>query len=392
MKNEKKIIKVKRKLTGTRKLLLILIGLLIGMLVAEVSVRVLVKKGIIEMDKSIENDTRIFSSKFGYINKPYSGRTHQIGKYKTSWNINKYGFRDYDYAPFRPNKTFRIMALGDSMTFGLGVESYETFPKVLETKINESSASLKFTEVLNISALGYGPNEYKNLFQTFGKVFKPKVVIVGFFLGNDSLDSLWVDLNKKYIFLKAIPDQIVPFKINEWLKGHSALWIFVLQKYYGWVETQSIDNIKLVFNGDIKEHMLRDVQIDPSSDFMKKSWQLTENYLNELITSASKSKAEVVILILPTREQILPDEWKKVKDQGHNVDERLYTDSAPRRKLLGICQKNNWDCLDLQDVFRNQDDLNSLFLNEDFHLSPKGHELVSDLLFGYLSERNLLEY
>lgn len=371
--------------------LLVFFGVVLGLFIAEGLVRAFAVYKIIKIDKSISVDTRVFSSRLGYINKPYSSRIHEMDKYATTWHINKYGFRDFDY-PSDTQGAFRILTLGDSMTFGMGVEGFESFPKVLETKLNKASGSSQYHEVINASALGYGPNEYQNLYQILGQKFDPKIIVVGFFLGNDSLDSLWVDLNKKYITLKALPDQVIPFSVNEWLKNHSFLWVFLMQNYYGLIETTNVDTLKLVFNGDIKGRMLREVQIDPSSQYMKKSWQLSETSLIKLEKQAAKNKAKMIILILPTREQIVPGEWAKVKEQGHNVESRLYSDSGSRKEMLKICKLNNWRCLDFQEIMRSQKDLTGLFLENDFHLSPQGHKLVADILFNYLSEKKLLEY
>lgn len=374
------------------KILLILFGFLLGLILSEISIRILVGKKIITLDNSIKTDTRIFSSSRNYTHKPYSSRTNQLGDVRTSWFINRLGFRDGDYSFTKAKNTLRLLVLGDSLTFGLGVEGPESFPKILETDLNKNSGLDKFYEVLNMGILGYGPVEYLNTYLEVGRTFKPDILIVGFFLGNDSLDALWFDINKKAISLKSFPDKLVPFQLNEFLKNNSYLWLFLLQKYYGWVESQSVDNIKLVFQNDVKAHMLYDVQIDPSNKYMQRSWTLTEQALNKLVNIARKSNTKTMVLLLPTKEQIIPKEWEKARSGGHNVDERLYSDSAPRKIMLQLCQKNNWHCLDLQDQLRSQNDLESLFVKDDFHLSKRGSEVVSKLIFDYLLKNNLLEY
>lgn len=391
-KIQKPLPQIRKRPATAGKIFLIFCGVMLGLLFAEFTVRFLEKQKIIELDEQIISDTRIFSSSLGYINKPYSSRTHTLGEYKTTWNINKLGFRDFEYSLKKLPDSKRILVLGDSMVFGMGVESSQSFPKILETKINQSSQSSRLTEVLNMGILGYGPLEYKNLYLGLGKKFNPNLIVVGFFLGNDSLDSLWVDLNKRYIFLKALPDELIPYDNNQWLKEYSKLWIFLLQKYYSWVETQNIDTLKLVFNNDVKGQMLRQVQIEPTNYYMKKSWKITNDALNKLAFEANKNKAKLVILILPTKEQIIPDEWIKVKKSGHNVDGRLYSDSGSRKEILKLCEINSWNCLDLQDLMRAQENPKMLFLDDDFHLSREGNEFVSGTLLNYLSQKNLLEY
>src|SRR3989344_7830887 len=50
--------------------------------------------------------------------------------------INSEGLRDYEYRIKKPDNTFRIVVLGDSMVFGYGLDLEDTFPKFLERKLN----------------------------------------------------------------------------------------------------------------------------------------------------------------------------------------------------------------------------------------------------------------
>ena len=61
----------------------------------------------------------------------------------TSVRINSDGFRDKNYSIEKPNGVFRIVAIGDSLTFGFGVESEESYPKVLEKNLNSKNRYLK---------------------------------------------------------------------------------------------------------------------------------------------------------------------------------------------------------------------------------------------------------
>ena len=55
----------------------------------------------------------------------------------TKVNINKAGFRDYEYSVDKPEGVFRIAVLGDSLIFGFGVNLEDTFPKVLERMLKK---------------------------------------------------------------------------------------------------------------------------------------------------------------------------------------------------------------------------------------------------------------
>ncbi|MCB0354760.1 MAG: SGNH/GDSL hydrolase family protein, partial [Bdellovibrionales bacterium] len=63
-------------------------------------------------------------------------------------------FRDRPYPFEKPVQTFRTVVVGDSFTFGPGVQFDDSFPKRLETLLNYSKGPLR-NEVLNFGESGY---------------------------------------------------------------------------------------------------------------------------------------------------------------------------------------------------------------------------------------------
>ena len=58
--------------------------------------------------------------------------------FKKNVSLNSLGYRDFEYSLERPNNTFRILVLGDSMTFGQGInKTSDTYPKQLEVLLNK---------------------------------------------------------------------------------------------------------------------------------------------------------------------------------------------------------------------------------------------------------------
>jgi len=103
---------------------------------------------------------------------------------------NSLGMRDRKRSVSKPVGTYRIAVLGDSMTEGVQVELDETFPAVLERRLNENSCfGRRPVEVLNFAVQGYGTAQQYLTLQHHVWGFDPDLLMLGFFPGNDVRDN-----------------------------------------------------------------------------------------------------------------------------------------------------------------------------------------------------------
>jgi hypothetical protein len=93
--------------------------------------------------------------------------------------------RDYDLAK-RPN-TFRILVLGDSVTFGHGSVYEHTYPYLLERRLRAWRGDVDW-QVWNAAVPGYNTSQELAHLEQVGPRFAPDLVIVGFF-ENDLVDN-----------------------------------------------------------------------------------------------------------------------------------------------------------------------------------------------------------
>lgn len=68
--------------------------------------------------------------------------------------INNYGFRGSDILVPKPNSIYRILAIGDSCTWGPLNDSY-TYPRVMEQELNKPDNKNYRLEVVNAGVMGY---------------------------------------------------------------------------------------------------------------------------------------------------------------------------------------------------------------------------------------------
>ncbi len=114
-------------------------------------------------------------------------------------HFNWDGLRDYDNITIeKPNNTIRIIALGDSHTFGWGVELEDSWPKILENLLNQNSKRKKY-QVLNFGMPGYGFKNYVKLLETKGLKYNPDVVIIGFHSDDIGSSELAGDYIRDYM-------------------------------------------------------------------------------------------------------------------------------------------------------------------------------------------------
>ena len=121
-------------------------------------------------------------------------------EFRVSLDINSLGYRDEEFTPAKPAGVFRILVVGDSFTFGYGVEQPQAYPEALERLLNERNerSGMRY-EVINAGyAGGYAPDTEFVYFRHRGRLLAPDLVVLGYFEGNDLNDLLytrWPDVD-----------------------------------------------------------------------------------------------------------------------------------------------------------------------------------------------------
>ncbi|MGH7505866.1 MAG: SGNH/GDSL hydrolase family protein, partial [Longimicrobiales bacterium] len=95
---------------------------------------------------------------------------------RARFQTNRWGMRDRDYPLAKPEGTVRIAVLGASHVMGTGVANGETFPDVLEERLNATAGGPRY-EVLNFASGGLSPLDHLYLLETKVAGFHPDVVV-----------------------------------------------------------------------------------------------------------------------------------------------------------------------------------------------------------------------
>ncbi len=136
-----------------QKILLLLVSSALALVGAEVFVRYY-EPQVLSFPHSRKNFAPpIFQAndKWLFELRPGTDYDHKspYGDFRVNVRVNREGFRGREISAQKPAGTFRIFLLGDSFTFGLGVENDETYAAVLEAGLNEDARNGPRYEVIN---------------------------------------------------------------------------------------------------------------------------------------------------------------------------------------------------------------------------------------------------
>jgi lysophospholipase L1-like esterase len=115
----------------------------------------------------------------GFRNKP-NVREYLHGFIRVE--TNSLGFRGPEISTVKPPGTFRIVGLGDSVTWGVGVQEPDTFLAVLAQKLQRKSGpnTAANFEAINTAVIGYSTYQELVTLERYGLPLCPDLVIVGF--------------------------------------------------------------------------------------------------------------------------------------------------------------------------------------------------------------------
>jgi hypothetical protein len=196
-----------------------------------------------------------------------------MGNYVIS--INSDGFRDKEYSYQKQKNMYRIIVIGDSVTFAKSFRLQDTLPKILEAKLNTSCPGKKF-EVLNMGTEGYNSIQELEYLKIKGLKYNPDLVIVYYCLNDPDYPEYY-------------------FKKN-FINRH-----FVLAKYIQY---------KIKKYNVIKERKRRGINNDKDAlvyFYTSDCWRYTKQAILQMADITKKNNIQMVLLIAPEMSKAVKD-------------------------------------------------------------------------------------
>jgi len=105
------------------------------------------------------------------------------------YEIESHGWRGAEFKPDDAANELRVVAIGDSCTFGKGVEESDSWPRQLERELQARLGPSRRVRIANLGVNGYSSRDYLEVLETQALALKPHVVVVGYCL-NDFPNAL----------------------------------------------------------------------------------------------------------------------------------------------------------------------------------------------------------
>jgi lysophospholipase L1-like esterase len=264
-------------------------------------------------------------------------------------SINALGFRDREFGPKRPG-VFRILVLGDSVTFGHGQPAEVAFPRVLEERLGAAGYRV---EVLNAGIPGWSTYQQRRFYEDEGSRLEPDLVLVGFVLNDVT------EIQRGLIELQLGTGMRLVRWIN-WLAERSAA-VAALKRAFASAFAPQEREV-----GSVLELALR-----PDAPEVRHAMQSTFAELERLQELCSQHGAKLGLVLFPFRFQL----------EKSGLE-------APQRQLRAFAEAHGIPVLDTLPVLREQGP-DAVLMDAD-HLTPLGHRLAAEAIGAWLAQQSLL--
>ncbi|MDD5085561.1 MAG: GDSL-type esterase/lipase family protein, partial [Candidatus Omnitrophica bacterium] len=265
-------------------------------------------KNIFEYDKD-----KIYKLKSNIKDGRFAGKLVQT---------NSFGYRDSEIPVTKTGNTVRILVVGDSVTFGHGVDAEDTYSKCLERRLNEEIKLYRF-EVINTAVPGNSPfQEYYDLKR--GLIFKPDIVVVQF-VSNDLVEpyKAFRRYGGRGIDYHNIDDACW---LHNFLMDKSALYVFldtVAKKIrYGSLTNADLKRKAVKEEVDLGWNAAADI---PKDENVHKAWQECLKWMQKEVDLCRANGISCILLVTPVDFQLA--------DKSRTYAQRILQDFALQNKI-----------------------------------------------------------
>jgi len=305
-----------------------------------------------------------------------------------SYETNSFGMRDKPHELTKDDGAFRILLLGDSHMEALQVPFEQSFPHLLEGRLQ--SLTKRSIEVINAGVAGWGTDEELTYLIRYGTKFAPDVILVAMTLHNDIYDNLeqnYHSLEGDRLIEK--PRTNIPYwaykfwQVKALLGSHSHLY----QMLRMWWHSEEIQ----LQGQELSDQVAQLLQKEPSKT-IDYGWQLTFSLFDSMQKIGKQSGARCIVFLIPLAIQVEEERLSRFL-HDHRLTPDLIELERPQRMMKSLGAANQMMVVDLLPAFRQwmASQRSALYLKKDGHLTEDGHQLAANIVAEALTRERVFE-
>ena len=385
----------------------LVLGIVAALVVGEGLVRLAIRWSPAVRDLAVSRDRRdprTFTSLAAYLaSEPTQVVPHR--DWFNYWN-NALGLNDEEFEIPKPPGRFRILALGDSFTYGL-VPYPHNVMTLLEARLRAACPG-RDLDVLNFGIGGAGVRDYQAIVTLALATYDPDLVLVNFYAGNDG------------------PDLYRLVHEGSWgpgVLGASRLWTFGRNMLRLWRGVHDLDAVRAPPRGpappgrtprggtpvDPSRHLserdpaltgpifteamfaavqavdLRRLYRPEDPTVVERAWRPVLAGLETIRTEVLRPGRRLALAVYPSALQVYPAqraalvETLRRRARYTALSADALDPALPNRQLAAYCQRTALPCVDLTPVFvEASTDPEPLYKLRDGHWTIRGNRVAAD--------------
>jgi len=260
--------------------------------------------------------------------------------------VNSIGIRGEEYSQKPVPGTRRILALGDSQTFGNGLAEVDTWPALLEQRLNRLGRGP--WEVVNGGVAGTDTWQHVDILGRLAEAYAFDGVVLAFYV-NDVTQRHTPGPAHKIEFTNTLA------KRTSYVLKRSAVLALLWRTYKGLAMSEEADQVRKILTGE-------------SSTSVERGWEEVERSLSDIARRTSELGVGLLIVVLPHRWQV-----------ANNLDAMAYNE-----RIATVASRLGIESIDVLPELREAcaQDNDDLFIPWDGHNGSAANAVIARAIAG----------
>jgi hypothetical protein len=305
----------------------------------------------------------------GWRPKPLFTTPHTIDvDHTVTVRTNSKGWRDREHVTPAPPGTRRIVIVGDSYTFGWGVEDREHFPARLEAL----DPSL---DVVALGASGWNLQQHLKVLVAEGFSYQPDLIVVA--LVNNDITDFGIPTG---------PDQVSRRFVGERPPDSKRSWFYMVDLFRSVAASSRAigqAGIRLgLWDATDANYLPDDLKpaLTKPPPEMQVRWTVALDYLGRIVAEAQQRQVPIVVATIPGKSSY--DEARVTTSLSRSqYGPEDFDLPMPYRRIDEWCHARGVRSFNGYEALKGQ---SGLYFRHDPHLTAQGHEAFARALLGVI--------